>query len=444
MTPGSLRLRLLAGGAATIALALAAAWILMSLIFDRHIERRVEAEMRQQAVPLIADLHVARGVVAIGGEPEDPRFATPASGLYWQVRSGPAAARSRSLWDSALPAGPTGGAWRSRKAAGPFGQNLLLVERRVTADRGGPAADVQLGYDLAQLAPARAEFGRELAGFLVILWAALSAAAWVQVSLGLRPLRAVAGELARLQRDSSARLTGAYPREIQPLTQAIDRLAAARESDVARGRRRAADLAHGLKTPIAALAAQSRRARDAGATAAADGLDQAIAAVGSAVEAELVRARVGLAREDAGTTVALDLVERLVGVLEHTEAGERIAFAIDVPATLLLPLGVEDATELVGALIENAARYGRRRVAISGEQADGEVALIVADDGPGIAGARVGDALLRGERLDAAGPGDGLGLAIARDFTEATGGVLSLGQAAIGGLAVTAQWAAPH
>src|SRR3546814_5704623 len=47
-------------------------------------------------------------------------------------------------------------------------------------------------------------------------------------------------------------------RSVQPLIDAINALADVREADLDRARRRAADLAHGLKTPLAALAAQSR------------------------------------------------------------------------------------------------------------------------------------------------------------------------------------------
>src|SRR3546814_16232606 len=58
--------------------------------------------------------------------------------------------------------------------------------------------------------------------------------------------------------DADARLPPARLREIQPLVQAINSLADARAGELELARHRAADLAHGLKTPLAALAAQSR------------------------------------------------------------------------------------------------------------------------------------------------------------------------------------------
>ena len=49
---------------------------------------------------------------------------------------------------------------------------------------------------------------------------------------------------------------------------------------------------------------------------------------------------------------------------------------------------------------------------------------------------------MRGGRLDEAGPGHGLGLAIARDLVAATGGEFELDRAALGGLRVALSWPA--
>jgi len=138
---------------------------------------------------------------------------------------------------------------------------VLLLERTVRPDRKGAPVLVQLAQDLASIRQSRQEFGRELALFLLLLWAVLLAAAWAQVQLGLRPLARVREELANLRQNPEQRLRAQHPSEIEPLTTAINALADAREKDLAAARRRAADLAHGLKTPLAALSAQSRRAR---------------------------------------------------------------------------------------------------------------------------------------------------------------------------------------
>ena len=446
--PRSLRVRLLLSAAVTIFLALAAAWVAMTLLFERHVERRIEADLIREGLQLAAAVSIGPdGSPALDREPGDARFFEPASGLYWQVSTDRGALSSRSLWDQHLPS-PTDATaleWHNRVAGGPFDQRVLLVERLIRPERSGADVLIQLAHEQKSLRQARDEFGHELALFLVILWFILSAAAWAQVELGLKPLRHVRNEVATLKRNPRERMAAAHVAEIAPLTLAINELADAREKDLSRARRRAADLAHGLKTPLAALSAQSRRAREAGATEAADGLDRAIAAARLAIESELARSRAAAIRAapSGDSTVALPLIESLVGVVERTEFGARLVFEVNIPEDLRLPVASEDLLEIVGALVENAARYARRRVRITGEAIQGGV-LLIEDDGPGIGPEQVAEALLRGGRLDEAGSGHGLGLAIAHDMVDATRGTITLLRSELGGLKVTIAWPVPE
>jgi signal transduction histidine kinase len=280
--------------------------------------------------------------------------------------------------------------------------------------------------------------------FLLLLWAALACAAWIQVELGLRPLAHLRRELAALRHNAAARLSGDYPPEVEPLTRAINDLANARETDVKRARQRAADLAHGMKTPLAALAAQSRLIREGGGDpdVAADGLDRAIAAAAAAVEAELARARAAASRHARDVTRAapLSVVQRLISVLERTDKGMRLDYVVDVPCSLHLAVTGEDLSEILGPLLENAVRFARRQVRVSGKDLDGSILLSVEDDGPGIKPGDEAEAMVRGARLDQAGDGHGLGLAIAREMAEATGGTITLGVSSLGGLQVDLRW----
>ncbi len=441
----SLRGRLIGGGMLAILAALAASWLAMTWLFERHIERREIAELVRTGQALAAGVRLEpNGAPVADVVLHDPRLLKAMGGFYWQVSTPAGLKTSPSLWDQTLkrPAGAPADAWGSRIAVGPFGDRLLLVERTVRPDRNGPAVLIQVASDEKVLRLARAEFGHDLALFLAGLWVVLSAAAALQVTLGLSPLARIRDDLARLRRSPSARMSDDHPREIAPLAQAINALAEAREGDVVRARRRAGDLAHSLKTPLAALSAQSRRARDAGATEAADGLDAAIAAVGAALEAELARARAAAAREAAfaAETAPLAVAERLVAVLERTADGERLMFDIEIPADLRAPASEDAVTEMLGALIENAARFARRRVRISGApMADGST-LFVEDDGPGMDDGRTEAALARGARLDEAGPGHGLGLAIVRDLAESSGAVLTMDRSPLGGLRAAIAW----
>ena len=445
MTLRSLRLRLLMGAAAAILVSLVVAWFAMTLLFARHLERRDIEELDRQSVPLIAGLTLdAKGAPVADALPADPRFQRPSSGLYWQVSTAAGTIRSRSLWDQDLPPAPAtpDRAWQNRLVPGPFEPTVLLVERRLTL-AGDKDVLIQFAVDEASTGAARAEFGQELFLFLVGLWLVLSAAAAVQVQLGLKPLAKLREALKALRLNPSERLAVRdHPPEVEPLTQAINQLAETREGDLARARRRAADLAHGLKTPLAVLKAQSRQVRAIGGDAVADNLDKAVAAAAAAVEAELARARAAAARESVGLSTApmREVAERVVSVVEHPEQGAALVFEIESPPGLTLPGSAEELSEILGALVENAARYARRRVRILAAADDDSACLLVEDDGPGLQDWQAEEALIRGRRLDETGPGHGLGLAIARDLVEARGGTIALKRSEMGGLQVKMIW----
>ena len=160
------------------------------------------------------------------------------------------------------------------------------------------------------------------------------------------------------------------------------------------------------------------------------------------MDRELARSRAAAIRAATGeaSAAALPSVESVVGVVERAEFGAQVVFEVNVPRELQVPVAAEDLLELLGALIENAARYARRRVLIDGAESKEGRILSVEDDGPGIDPEQMAQALGRGARLDQAGGGHGLGLAIAQDLAEATGAHLQLARSELGGLKVTLVW----
>src|SRR5436853_7729107 len=131
MKAGSIRFRLLIAAAISVVAALAIAGLGLTYLFERHVERRIEAELSNHMNQLIAGLEIgADGVVSITQPPTDPRFSAPLSGLYWQVLDEAAGSviRSRSLWDAqlAVPADkPADGAAHLIETKGPDGRLLV-------------------------------------------------------------------------------------------------------------------------------------------------------------------------------------------------------------------------------------------------------------------------------------------------------------------------------
>ena len=136
----SLRVRLLLGAAAAIFAALVASWFAMTLLFQRHIERRIADELRRDALQLVANLVIdPEGRPVTGRTPADSRFVEPAGGLYWQLSTPTGLLRSQSLVSERLPDSPeaAGSGWHRRVADGPFNQRILLIERVVRLDSRG-------------------------------------------------------------------------------------------------------------------------------------------------------------------------------------------------------------------------------------------------------------------------------------------------------------------
>lgn len=435
----SLRLRLLLGAAAAIAAALFVSWIALVLLFERHIQRNTEDDLIRHGQQLISELtFTEQGVTVNTLAAGDYRFNQPASGLYWQVTRGEQFARSRSLWDNALamPVAVDGSKWHRNRADGPFGQRIIEVSRAIQPDEKSAPATLIIAYNTQAVLDARLEFARELALFLVLLWATLSAAAWLQVRIGLGPLKVIEGSIGDLKTSPASRLdVSRFATEVSPLAEQINELADAREDDLRAASERAANLAHALKTPLSALRAISRKVRGAGNPDLADGLESSVQAATDAVERELSRARAA-ASPDRGPCEARPALERLISVLRRTDSGSRRTFEVNLPPGTLLPLSQDQLLELAGPILENAVRFAATTVRLSGANR----LLIIEDDGPGLGTAEREQVILRGQRADERPGGHGLGLAIANDLAQATDGLMELETSDLGGLRVRVSW----
>jgi signal transduction histidine kinase len=441
---GSLRVRLLAAGAGSILIALALAGVGLTLLFERHVERRVIAELELNLRQLIGHLgRDAGGALQLERPLADPRFEQPLSGLYWQIvkqPSGPVL-RSRSLWDEALdlpvdrlPAPEV----HRHVIRGPDGAALLVVERSVDlpARAGGGAIRAIVAIDRAEIHAAGRAFAGELAPSLALLFAVLLAAAWVQVSVGLRPLDTIRRKLAAIRAGAAARMGEDFPDEVRPLAAEVDSLLAAQDTSLERARGHAADLAHGLKTPLTVLADDARQLRARGEVELADEISALADGMHRHVERALARARSGARARGGASQPVSPVAARVVEVMRRTPRGRDLHWRLDVPGDLRVGVDGQDLTEMLGNLADNAGKWARTEVRLSARRDDEAAAVVVEDDGPGVPEDELATVLTRGGRLDASKPGAGLGLAIVGDLVEAYGGSLSLGRSLLGGLRV--------
>ncbi len=444
MSARSLRARLWIAGGVSIAVAILVAGIGLVTLFERHVERRVGAELRVQLNQLAAAVVLGgAGDVYLTNEPADPRFTQPLSGLYWQIDAPGEAGllRSRSLWDTVIglpedelePSGV-----HTHWLPGPNGQRLLVSERLVLIEQVGETRALRLmvGVDRAEVAAARRAFAADMVPYLAVVTLAFVVATLVQIQIGLAPLEAVRQGVGAIRSGGAQRLAERYPAEVMPLVGEVNALLAARERAIEQARAWTADLAHGLKTPLSALSADAQRLREAGQGALADDLEQLAQTMRRRVERELIRARVrsGTQPRPTGSDV-LAALHGLLRTLQRTPEGARLDWAVAAPPAAAASLAAEDLMELLGNLLENAAKWARTEVAIEVRVGD-RVSIRIQDDGPGIPGDQLPRLGQRGMRLDQRKEGTGLGLAIARDIVDAYGGELRFDVATGSGLMV--------
>ncbi|PYE42963.1 signal transduction histidine kinase [Rhizobium sp. PP-F2F-G20b] len=435
MTRHSLRLRLALAGAASVALALVVAFLGLSLLFERHVERRIVEELKLHLDQVIAGLdRDPAGRLDVTRPPADPRFQRPLSGLYWSIEYDDTRRQSRSLWDQtlALPALAPGEPKQSL-VQGPADTRLLMLARRIVTgpNLGAQTVLAAVAIDRQEIERATADFRRDLAPLLAILAVLLCLASFAQIVVGLRPLKVLRNRIAAIRTGEAKRLGSGFPDEVLPLTAEVDGLLASREEQLEKARERAADLAHGFKTPLQALTGDVLHLREAGMARAADDIESVIIGMRRLVDQEMVRAR--MAGRDVTARASLaDVADRVISVLSRTPQGEAIDWHNGLSATACVRLDAGDLAELLGNILENAARYAEESVTLQADRMGDRIRFSIRDDGPGIPEDKLSYVLRRGERLDTTSTGAGLGFSIAQNIVEAAHGSILLRNASPG------------
>ncbi len=433
-TTGSLTRRMIGIAALWIVVLLMSGGVALDRVLGNAITRNFDSSLDYVLTAMIASSEIdPAGEVRFNRPLGDQRFLEPNSGLYWQVSGkGQEAFRSRSLWDQAIKVGPGPHADAVHVYdSGEFAAEPLRILERDVRLPGSPTvwrfqvAQSRKGLD-EQIEVLRSTLVKSFAllGLGLIIMAAL------QASYGLWPLRKVRRAIAGVRSGHAARVDEALPEEIAPMVEELNDLLAhnARQADEAR--RHAGNLAHALKTPLTVIMNE--------ATADSDDLCRTVIREATTmrrqVDHHLARARAagrrGSAKSRAEVWPSLSAVERAVGRLYP-----HVTIDLDGRRDAAVHVERQDLDELLGNLIENAAKYGGGRVFVTVSAEAGFVECLIEDDGRGIPEAQRDAIFGRGARLDTGKPGTGLGLAIVRDVAEIYGGTVSLEESEdLGGL----------
>ncbi len=429
----SIARRLVLGAGLWIAVALSAGGFVLAGLFQDHVERSFDARLAAflDALIAVAELN-DEGVLILTRPQGEPRFRQPYSGWYWQIVAGDGTpTTSRSLWDQtlALRTGRAGGALDRYRVSGPQDQALHVLQRHVTL--GNAEFDFAVAVDTAEFEAEIGPFNVTLGWSLGVLWVGLVGAVLLQVRFGLRPLRRMHAALAEIRAGRASRLEGAYPAEIGPLAQELNALLAQNAAVVERARTQVGNLAHALKTPLTLLNNEAGTAEGR----LPELVRQQVRAMGRWVDHYLARARTAASTGILGArTPVAPVVADLARTVRRIHSQRGLTVNVRCASEATFRGDLQDLEEMLGNLMDNACKWAASTVGVGIEAGDGQVRVVVEDDGPGLPAGRRDEALMRGGRLDEADDGSGLGLAIVRDIAELYGGGLELGESPLGGL----------
>lgn len=438
--PPSLLFRLSLSALLVVLLAMA----LIGLSVDRAYRSAEQTALRERlesaVFAVLAGLEVdPGGLLAWEGAPTETRLTRPQSGLYAGVFSAEDAWFSPSsigidvaVAEQAVPRG--GDRFEAPSQSMPWYVYRIGLGWETAA---GEIVDLSVW---AAEDPVRIE--QSMASFRGDLWRWLGLAALVlliaQLVLLLQPLqvlRRVAGEVRDIESGRRDQLSGRYPRELTPLTENLNALLTTERANVEQYHRALGDLAHSLKTPLAVIHSQL----DAGAPPGTEELRDTIDQMQRRVRAELDRAASSGRRTMLPPLAVAGPLERVARTLRKLYPDVR--FETRASPLLEANIAERDLLEVLGNLLENAAKYGGGRVEVHAEPHSptarrSGLRLTVDDDGPGLDADNFIAMLQRGVRGDERGEGQGLGLSIVHRIVESYHGAMRSMTSPLGGLRV--------
>ena len=422
----SIRRRLIATAVIGVVVAAVVSAAVAALSVSLVVEALMKSSLEETAQALVVLAEHEREVEALSHGLALPA-APHAEALQWQLRSpaGDIVVRSHSApvepWTVPLFEGHR----RTRDLA-----VFTIAGQRLWLQVAQPLADLRHAQALAAAQAAGAVLLLSLLAALLLAW---------QVMRELRPLARLAAEVEAIEPGPVAPQLPRSPRqELEPVYQAIERLAGRLAQQLRSERAFSAHAAHSLRTPLAGLSAQIELT-----------LDRA---------PDVLRPRLQL---------ALDATQRLSGVVEALLTMARtggVAHMRDFEASSLVPAALArrievDSTRLDGLalrgdsdllavaianLVDNTVRHGASRVALRASHSDASQWIEVIDDGPGVANGHLATLRSALARFNASGLVDetlGLGLTLAAMVARAHGGTLELGSPRAGaGFSVKLAW----
>jgi two-component system sensor histidine kinase PhoQ len=438
----SLRARVILWVSVALTVLFAVTIVGLDIAFRDSTRRALSELLEVQVLGLIA---LARpdpgGELSLPADAVDPQFEVANSGLYAALFDG----EGRTLWQSLSLLGrefPV-------KELPPPGEPL-----RVTVDAPGfpPLAALLMGitweFEDGSVAPytfaiavslepyneRQLAFRRNLIGWFAGITLTMLIVLNGLLTFVLHPLRRLERQVREVEAGERTSLVGKFPSELVGLASNLNALIDTERRRLQRYRHTLDDLAHSLKTPLAAMRSLLSELGARAPSEQVAALNRELDRMDQRVSYQLRRARASGATGLGTEPVAVaPVVEDLKQTLDKVYRDKGVACEIAVTQGAAFRGDPGDLTELLGNLMDNAYKYCRSRVRVSAAQRDGRLAITVGDDGRGISESEVETLLQRGTRADESVPGQGIGLAVVRETVDLYQGTLNVGRSPLGG-----------
>lgn len=421
------RLLLFSGLFVTCVLIVAAVilWLALQSVVREQIDQRLDTQINALAGALVPG---GNGRMSLLIPLDAPPFDRPGSGWYWQVESQGQTLVSRSLLQGAITAPPPKSDWRHMVTGMPVpGEGMdnkerALYLRQAVRTIDGKTLTITATAPLDTLVEPVIKAMFWLVPSMLLLGGILLLGTLWQIRFGLRPLKQMTQDLEAIDCGELSRLPAQPTAELTSLSLKTNALIETNAERLAATRMQFANLAHGLKTPVASLliALDDRNDPEGALRKLTEKIDHRIKHHLSAAR------RVAAAGSAAASTpVARSVrdVQKAVGLIH---ADRNIRFELHIAADLAVACDESDLEEMLGNLIENAFKWARSAVTVTARRHGATVEIMIDDDGPGIAQDRLDAVLLPGIREDEHVPGNGFGLTIVKELAELYGGSVSL------------------
>jgi two-component system sensor histidine kinase PhoQ len=436
MKPGySIRARLLLGAALVLLAFLAAAGFAVQRAHADSVRDAHYGRLQGTVYLLLARAEIDdAGALQMPQEFAEPRLSLPGSGLYAAITNLQRSEEWRS--PSSVGLSPP---FRVSQPVGQWSFDAVEQGKRgflaatYAVNWSGPAGRTPLVLSVVE---DRTGFDREIATFTHTLWLWLGGAALLllvaQTLLlhwGLLPLERVAGEIRRVESGEQDGIEGRYPTELSGLTDNLNTLIQQERVRQTRYKEALSFLAHSLKTPLAVLRNTLGEPAQLPVVVA-----QQVDRMDDIVQHQLGRAAASGSARFTRPVVVAPVLDRIREALGKVYADKGIAFTLAIDDGLAWRIAEADLFEMMGNLMDNAAKWAKSRVLVRAWREGAALRLRIDDDGAGFSDT---ESILRLHvRLDERVPGHGVGLAVVNDLVASYEGEMKLERSDLGGARV--------